>query len=465
MNRNIFVIIKVICDIIAIIVAAALTYWLRFRSGLFLYKQEIPFQYYFALIPTFILIILICIASRGLYKKNTGLKKIDEPYELFKAVLFATVILISIIFLYKGFFYSRLLILGLASTIFILLVISRFLLNRAEAALFKEMITVLLVGAGKDAKTVISHILRHPEMGYKVIGFLDDAHKTGEKIAGIEVLGKIADLDKITKSGNIKEVIVTLSYISHEKILDIILYCQRSAIQVRVLSDAFGLLTDQVRVGELNGVPLIGLKEEALAGARKMLKRVIDIMIVLLSFVLLAPLSIIIAVLIKLDSPGPVFYTQTRVGLKGRQFKIYKFRSMIVGADKILPQLQELNEVKGFIFKIKKDPRITRFGRVLRRLSLDELAQLINVFKGEMSVIGPRPPIPEEVEKYSEWHKRRLDVSPGITGLWQVSGRNELSFDEMVKLDLYYIENWSLWLDLRILFKTAVAVLSTKGAY
>ena len=465
MIRRLFIIISIILDILAIAISSVLVYWLRFHSGLFPYRKEIPLSYYFLLIPIFIIINIVCIASFGLYKRNAGLEKIDEPHNLLKAVAISSLILISIIFLYKGFHYSRLIILMLAIFIFIFLNISHFILRKIESALFKEILPVLVIGAGTEGKNIVSRINRHPELKYKVIGFLDSHHKIEESIEGVKVLGGINDLGKVIEQKEIKEVIVALPRVSHEKILDIILYCQRRGIQARVLSDIFEILIDQVKVGEINGIPLFGLKEEVLTGTRLLIKRTIDIIIVFSCLVFFMPLFILIAILIKLDSSGPVFYTQTRVGLKGKTFKMYKFRSMIVNAHDMLPKLQELNEVKGFIFKIKKDPRITRFGKILRRFSLDELPQLINVFKGQMSIIGPRPPIPREVEKYSEWHKRRLDVLPGITGLWQVSGRNELSFDVMVKLDLYYIENWSLWLDMRILLKTVQAVLSTRGAY
>jgi len=191
----------------------------------------------------------------------------------------------------------------------------------------------------------------------------------------------------------------------------------------------------------------------------------VDIVGACVGLLLGVPLMALIALAIRLDSPGPVIFSQTRVGAGGKLFEIYKFRSMREGAEEELEQLRELNEADGPIFKIRDDPRLTRMGRFLRCTSLDELPQLWNLLRGEISLVGPRPPTPGEVEGYQEWHKKRLEGRPGITGLWQVSGRSLLSFDEMVLLDIYYIENWSLWLDFKILMRTIPKVLSGEGAY
>jgi exopolysaccharide biosynthesis polyprenyl glycosylphosphotransferase len=196
-----------------------------------------------------------------------------------------------------------------------------------------------------------------------------------------------------------------------------------------------------------------------------LIKRAVDIVGAAVGLTLGAPILGLIALAIRLDSPGPTVFRQTRVGAGGKLFEIYKFRSMREGAEAELEQLLELNEADGPIFKIRDDPRLTRVGRFLRRTSLDELPQLWNVLRGEMSLVGPRPPIPSEVEGYQEWHKKRLDGRPGVTGLWQISGRSLLSFDEQVLLDIYYIENWSLWLDFKILLRTVPQVLFGDGAY
>ncbi|MGB3903421.1 MAG: exopolysaccharide biosynthesis polyprenyl glycosylphosphotransferase, partial [Anaerolineae bacterium] len=220
-----------------------------------------------------------------------------------------------------------------------------------------------------------------------------------------------------------------------------------------------------VDTDEINGIPLIGMKEPTLKGWRIALKRFTDIAISSAALLILAPLLFLIGVLIKLDSPGSVFFKQTRLGRGGKPFTCYKFRSMTEEAEKELPKLTSLDETTGPIFKIKDDPRRTRLGSILRRFSLDELPQLINVFRGDMSLVGPRPPLPSEVEQYEDWHHDRLNIPSGITGLWQVMGRSDLSFDEMVMLDLFYAENWALWLDFKIMLRTIPTVLFGRGAY
>jgi len=241
--------------------------------------------------------------------------------------------------------------------------------------------------------------------------------------------------------------------------------CERRRVRARIVPDLFQMSLTQVNVEDLGGVPLIGVRTVAISKGALLVKRLIDVTVAAVGLVLCAPLLLLIALAIRLDSPGPIIFRQTRVGLRGRLFEMYKFRSMHVGAEEQQDMLAEFNEADGPIFKIRDDPRLTRVGRILRRLSLDELPQLVNVLRGEMSLVGPRPPIPAEVEKYQEWHKKRLEAPPGMTGLWQVSGRSRLSFDEMVLLDIYYIENWSLWLDFKILMRTIPKVLLGEGAY
>jgi exopolysaccharide biosynthesis polyprenyl glycosylphosphotransferase len=222
---------------------------------------------------------------------------------------------------------------------------------------------------------------------------------------------------------------------------------------------------NEVRVDALNGVPLIGLKEVALKGFNLLVKRVLDFLLGWCVVIVAVIPMLTIAIIIKLSSPGAVMFKQKRVGKGGQVFICYKFRSMYKDAEARLEELREYNEVDGPIFKMRNDPRLTPFGKFLRRTSLDELPQVFNILKGDMSFVGPRPPTPDEVTQYNEWHLKRLDVTPGLTGLWQVSGRSDLSFDDMVKLDIYYAENWSLAIDTMIILRTVPAVLKREGAY
>lgn len=241
--------------------------------------------------------------------------------------------------------------------------------------------------------------------------------------------------------------------------------CERAQVSVRTVPDLFQMSLSHVDIDDLGGIPLIGIKSVSISGWNLALKRAMDVVFASLCLILLSPLMLVIAALIKLDSPGPAVFKQTRIGRGGRPFTVFKFRSMHEGAELEKESLTDLNEAVGPFFKIKDDPRLTKLGQLLRRSSLDELPQLYNVLRGEMSLIGPRPALPSEVERYQEWHKKRLQTWPGITGLWQVSGRSKLTFDEMALLDIYYVENWSLLLDLQIALKTIPAWVLGTGAY
>ena len=211
-------------------------------------------------------------------------------------------------------------------------------------------------------------------------------------------------------------------------------------------------------------LPLIGMRRTPTSEGALLLKRGLDLLGGTIGLLMISPIFIVTAILIKVTDPGPIFFSQVRVGRNGRRFKMHKFRSMVVDAEKRKKELMKLNEMDGPVFKIKRDPRITPIGRFIRKTSIDELPQLINVLVGDMSLVGPRPPLPDEVDQYKDWQRRRLSVKPGITGLWQVSGRNQIDFDEWMELDLTYIDNWSIWLDIRILLKTIPVVLFSKGA-
>jgi exopolysaccharide biosynthesis polyprenyl glycosylphosphotransferase len=240
---------------------------------------------------------------------------------------------------------------------------------------------------------------------------------------------------------------------------------ERANVRTRIVPDLFQMTLSRMQIEDVAGVPMIGVKEVSISGLNHFIKRSVDVTVAAVGLAAGAPIVALVALMIKLESPGPVLFRQERVGKNGRRFELYKFRSMVEGAEKQVDALNALNEADGPIFKIRNDPRITTLGKWLRRLSLDELPQFYNVLRGDMSLIGPRPPLPAEVARYQEWHKRRLEVSPGLTGLWQVSGRSELTFDEMALLDIYYIENWSLGLDTKIFWQTIPRVLFGSGAY
>jgi exopolysaccharide biosynthesis polyprenyl glycosylphosphotransferase len=365
--------------------------------------------------------------------------------------------------------YSRLLFVEAGAIVITLLALARAVQNGIVGRLFARGVgvsRVIIVGVGEVGRTVMRTIVAQPELGYRIVGFVDDNPEKGQTDIGrFKALGALRNLPSLIEEEAVDEVIITLPWMYHRKIMSVVRECERRKVSARIVPDLFQMSLSQVDVDDLGGVPLIGVREVGFGQWAQLIKRGMDIAVAVVGFTLGAPLLALIALAIRLDSPGPIIFHQTRVGVAGKLFKIYKFRSMREGAEEELERLLELNEAQGCLFKIRDDPRMTRVGRFLRRISLDELPQLWNVLRGEMSLVGPRPPTPDEVANYQEWHKRRLDGRPGMTGLWQVSGRSLLSFDETVLLDVYYIENWSLWLDLKILLRTVPAVLLGNGAY
>jgi len=325
---------------------------------------------------------------------------------------------------------------------------------------------ILIVGAGEVARTVMRALVANRDWGFHIIGFLDDHPAKGETDIGrFKALGGLDNLPAVLQEEEIDEVIITLPWQYHRKIMSIVTQCERKEIRVRIVPDLFQITLNRMHVEDIAGVPMIGIKEVRISGLNQLVKRVIDVVFATLLLILAAPLMGLIALIIKMDSPGPVIFSQERMGKMGRRFMVYKFRSMIEDAEEQKEDLAALNEADGPLFKIRQDPRMTRLGRQLRRFSLDELPQFYNVLRGEMSLIGPRPALATEVEQYQEWQKRRLEVSPGITGLPQVSGRSDLTFDEVALLDIYYIENWSPAMDVKILLQTIPRAILGNGAY
>jgi exopolysaccharide biosynthesis polyprenyl glycosylphosphotransferase len=277
----------------------------------------------------------------------------------------------------------------------------------------------------------------------------------------------MAGLETAIAQEPLDEVFIALSMQKYSPLIEsIVRLCEEQGIIVRLQTEMFKLRIASWHVDQLNGLPVVTVRSGPPDGWQLIAKRVIDVWGSLVLLIALAPILAMVAIAIKLDSQGPVFFRQERVGLNKRRFKLFKFRTMVEGADIQQPLLERLNEVAGPVFKIRNDPRITWVGKFLRRFSVDELPQLLNVLKGEMSLVGPRPLPVRDIERIDvQWHKRRLSMQPGVTGLWQVNGRSDVSFDRWVRMDLEYIDKWSLALDLKILLKTIPAVLKGSGAY
>jgi exopolysaccharide biosynthesis polyprenyl glycosylphosphotransferase len=317
------------------------------------------------------------------------------------------------------------------------------------------------------------------ELGYRVIGVIESENKeiTDAEFEGVPVIGTLENLHETIRESNASEVIITDTNVPGDLLFDVMMNCgKRRGVEFRIAPSLFNCLPRKTEIDQIGALPVISLFREPLSDVSRFIKRASDIVIASIAIILLAPVWLLIAILIKLESRGPIIFKQERVGMDGRIFLFYKFRTMKVNNDDAVhreylkqyisgDEETNLGDDEKPVFKLKDDSRVTKIGKRLRRLSLDELPQLLNVIRGDMSVVGPRPPIPYEVEAYQLWHRKRLDMKPGITGLWQVSGRNRLTFDEMVKLDLYYIENWSLLLDLKIILRTLPAMLRGENAY
>lgn len=322
---------------------------------------------------------------------------------------------------------------------------------------------VLIIGSNAEASRLVTALGKGWTAGLIPVGCIADG--TPEVECGVPVLGGMADLHHVVEERGIDTVVIASSAFSHEQVADIIAELRDAHVSVHMSSGLFEVLTSRIFVREVAGVPMITVKGLPLSPANIALKRVFDFIVAGVIILLGMPLWLIVAAGIKLTSKGPVFYRQERIGKDGKPFGMYKFRSMVQDAEKMRAALDQANEADGPIFKIKDDPRVTPFGRWMRQYSIDEFPQLLNVLRGEMSLVGPRPPLPSEAAVYEDRHWRRLEAVPGMTGLWQVSGRSDLSFEEMVRLDVFYIENWSLGFDIELLARTVPAVIFKSGAY
>ncbi|HNR35138.1 MAG TPA: sugar transferase [Candidatus Hydrogenedentes bacterium] len=330
-----------------------------------------------------------------------------------------------------------------------------------------DLRSVLIVGANPRSARLAEFLLSNPHHGYRVDGFIEDDASRFHFMQSLSVLhcGDFDDLEDVIDRHGIQEVHIALPVRSYyELVYRMGRICEKRGVPVHFLADLFPLRIARSRLLYIEDVPLLSLSAIPEARGELFLKRVLDLFVSTVMLMGLAPFFVIMAIIIKADSPGPVFFLQERVGLNGRRFKMIKFRSMVQDAEARRKALEALNEADGPVFKIRRDPRITRVGAFIRKYSLDEFPQLINVWLGQMTLVGPRPPIPAEVEKYTWDQRRRLSVKPGMTGLWQVSGRSDVGFEQWVGLDLAYIDHWSLWLDFKILLKTFHAVVAGRGA-
>jgi exopolysaccharide biosynthesis polyprenyl glycosylphosphotransferase len=326
---------------------------------------------------------------------------------------------------------------------------------------------VLLVGSGQVAALVARKIESHPEYGSQIVGYVhaDGDLLHAEAMTDLPCLGSMSDFEEACREADVERVVVAFSSAQHERLLDVIRISKRLRVKISVVPRLFEVIGAGVEIDQVEGMTLLGIRGLSRTTSTLALKRAMDVTGAAAGLVLLSPLLVLVALAIKLTSPGPVLFRQRRVGRANAVFQMWKFRTMVHGAQDMQEELEHLNEMEGgHMFKIADDPRVTRIGRLLRRASIDELPQLWNVLRGEMSLVGPRPLVPSENDHVMGWHRTRLDLTPGLTGPWQVMGRNAIPFQEMVKLDYLYVTDWSLWSDVKLLVRTLPVVVGRRGA-
>lgn len=416
---------------------------------------------------------LIILGVRRMFRGNLRLRAqtvIDHTWNVSKIMILAFSVTVSALFLFDVEFVSRFVFVGFFAATTVALIALRvffgwWYFSRAGSGR-DNYLRVLIVGSGRRAHILAERLVNSPDWGVKIVGFLDpdDPEKYNRRVTD-NVIGSVDEISEILSAEIVDEVIVAVPRGLLGSLQSIFDACEEEGVNLRFMADIYDFNAAKVRLSMIGKLPLLSFEPVAQSDALLVVKRLTDITLTLLSMPIMLPLFFFVAMAIRLDSKGPAFFTQERAGLRKRPFKMFKFRTMVVDAEARMADVEHLNEAEGPNFKIADDPRVTRLGRFLRRTSIDELPQLFNVLVGDMSLVGPRPMSLRDVGLFDRGiQRKRFSVRPGITCLWQVSGRSDLSFDDWLRLDLEYIDNWNLRLDFAILFKTIPAVLGSKGA-
>jgi len=407
----------------------------------------------------------------GLYdrdEEHTDHSTVDDVVGVFQAVTLGTwsFLVLTSIFELPHPSLPRLVFFWIAAVLLVPLLraVAR-ILGRRHAAYIQN---VIVVGSGQVARLLDEKVMKHPEYGLRILGFVDRQNDSFVDQGAVPTIGTPADLPELVRSRSVQRVVIAFSTDTHVETLDIIRSLQDADVQIDIVPRMFEVLGAGAQMHTIEGIPLVGLAAPKLSGSSRFLKRSLDVAGATVGLVLLSPILAATALWIKLDSSGPVFFRQVRMGHGGETFRVFKFRTMVRDAEDRKAELATMNmHATGDprMFKVPNDPRVTRAGALLRRWRIDELPQLLNVLKGDMSLVGPRPLILDEDQFVERWARRRLDLKPGMTGLWQVLGASDIPFDEMTKLDYLYVTNWSLREDLRLIFLTVPALARTRAAY
>lgn len=423
---------------------------------------------YFKILPLILFAWWAALSSCGLYESFRRKNFFEIVWGIVRSAFLVIVIFATMVFIFKLEFISRTFIVILFFITSSLLVAERwtiiFFLRflRKKGYNYKQ---VLLVGTGPRAMRFIKLLQKHSEWGMRITGLVDaEKCRLGKTICGKKVIGLLKDIPDILKNNVVDEVMFIVPRKWLPSIEKSLLACEIQGVKADIATDFFNMKIANWESSDIEGMPMMAFKTTVGEEWQLLFKRLFDIIFSLLGMIVALPVYLAVFVAIKRLSPGQAIFRQVRSGLNGRKFVMYKFKTMVNGAEDKKDKLNGFNEMNGPTFKMRNDPRVTRFGRFLRRTSLDELPQLFNIIKGDMSLVGPRPPIPSEVDKYEIWQRRRLSMKPGLTCFWQANGRNNVDFDKWMKMDLEYIDNWSLGLDAKILLKTIPAVLFSRGA-
>jgi exopolysaccharide biosynthesis polyprenyl glycosylphosphotransferase len=470
--------VSLLFDVLSVFLAFWLGYLMRYRmeiGGPIAFWADEPFTRFLPATVAAMLVTPVVFAVRGMYRLDHGGGLLDTLESVIGGFTTSMAGVVMLAFFFR-FQPSRIVFLYAWAIGIVLMLVHRRVLAAVRRLSWKAGIgvdRVLIVGDGEAARRVMQAMFSEPHLGYRLIGFASDTAGSDRINVATEAgtlvsprLGTTDQVGELVRRHRVDEVIIAPGGRGATTTRQVVAACREHVVKFMLVPDVVQFSQDRASLDEIAGIPLIGISDASIRGWNAVVKRTVDIVVSAAVLIFGAIPMGIIAMLVRRDSPGPILFRQERIGRDGEPFTMMKFRCMVEDAEQ---QREELLRASGTtdvrMFKMREDPRVTRVGRVLRKMSLDELPQFINVLRGDMSLVGPRPPMPEEVRKYDDWHLQRLLIKPGLTGLWQVNGRSNLTFDEMVRLDLYYAENWSPWLDTKVLLRTIPAVLEGRGAW
>lgn len=470
---RVLLVVLLLSDVMTLGFAFRLAYFVRFEIGLTIFQAGAfdSMVFYQRLVMILIPLWVVILGLGGAYDRKKLLVGTQEYSIFFNSAALGMLSIIAFSFITPNFVLSRGWLFIAWGFVFLFPSVSRFFLRRVVYALRRQGFFVsnaIIVGANNEGISLAEQFRHRVSSGLNILGFIDKKFPVGKLVyEDLQILGNLEQIDEVVEAQKVEEIILASSAIStRDKVMEIFQnYGVASNVNVRLSSGLYEIITTGLSVQEIASVPMFSINQVRLTGMDVFLKALLDYCITIPGLLAISPLFIFLYVAIKLDSPGPAIYRRRVMGVNGEQFDAFKFRTMYINGSEILERHPDLKAELEKNHKLKEDPRITKIGHFLRKTSLDELPQLLNVLKRDMSLVGPRIIAPEEMKQYNQWDINLLTVHPGITGLWQVSGRSDLSYKERVNLDMYYIRNWSIWLDLQILFQTIPVVFKGTGAY